>query len=93
MPLDIGLPNDLAAIRTNTGAWAIDMHNRAREAADMVNQFAQASMNSGALTGAGMSADGEYALRVAIAALPGLVDYYNTYIEPVTRPLRGVIGS
>lgn len=93
MPLDIGAPNDLAAMRTNLGAYFLDLHNRMREAADIVNQFGMASFNSGALVAAGMSEDGEYALRVAIGTLPALVTEYETNVEEFTRPLRGVIGS
>lgn len=93
MPLDIGAPNDLAAIRTNTGAFFLDLHNRMRDAQDIVNQFGQASFNSGALTDAGMSVDGEYALRTALGKLPDLITEYETNVEPYTRALCGVIGS
>lgn len=91
--LNIGLPNDLAAYRTNLGGLAVDIQNRMRDAQDAAEQIAQASTNTQAFLDAGLTADEEYAQRVAVEKMALLATYYRANIEEFTRPLRGVIGS
>lgn len=94
--LNIGLANDVQAYRDNLGGLATDIHNRMQDAKSARDQMAitpATFFTAAAPGGLGMTADEEYAQRVATEQMGALADWYLANAEAQTRPLRGVIGS